>query len=125
MKQDVGKCTNFSSCKLAYRNEQIRSVTKGFRCPECGSPLEPLGRKKQAYYLLYAFAGVGAVLLVAIGAIFWTFKRQQSLGKVVDASSAVSAEPFLSPTADRDSGPFAVADRDPRPFSFAVANCDP
>jgi outer membrane protein OmpA-like peptidoglycan-associated protein len=114
MKQDVGKCTNFSSCKLAYRNEQIRSVTKGFRCPECGSPLEPLGRKKEAPYLLYALAGVGAVMLVAIGAIFWTLKREQSPGKVVDASSAGSAEPFLSPspTATPDSSPWPTATPD-------------
>jgi outer membrane protein OmpA-like peptidoglycan-associated protein len=115
MKQDLGKCTNFSSCKLAYRNEQIRSVTKGFRCPECGSPLEPLGLKKQAPYLLYALTGVGTVLLVAIGAIFWTFQRPPSLGKVVDASSAASAERFLSPTptATPDLSPLPTATPDP------------
>jgi len=99
MNQDVGKCTNFSSCKLAYRNEQITSVTKGFRCPECGSALEPLGPKKQAPYLLYALGGVGAVLLVAIGAIFWTLKRDHSVIKVVDAPPAATVEPFFSPPA--------------------------
>jgi outer membrane protein OmpA-like peptidoglycan-associated protein len=129
MNQDVGKCTNFSSCKLAYRNEQITSVTKGFRCPECGSPLEPLSRKKQAPYLLYALAGVGAVLLVAIGAIFWTFKREQSLAKVVDAPSAASAEPFLSPTptatSDPSPSPLPTATPDPSLLSSPTATPEP
>jgi outer membrane protein OmpA-like peptidoglycan-associated protein len=110
MKQDVGKCTNFSSCKLAYRNEQIRSVTKGFRCPECGSPLESLGGQKQAPYLLYALVGVGAVLMVAIGAIFWTFKTEQSRAKVVDASPPGTSEPSPSPTASPEPSPTATPD---------------
>ena len=46
MAQRIGKCTNYSGCKLAYRNEKITVVTKEFRCPECGSPLESLGPKR-------------------------------------------------------------------------------
>jgi outer membrane protein OmpA-like peptidoglycan-associated protein len=72
MAQRVGKCTNYSGCKLAYRNEKITVVTKDFRCPECGSPLEPVGPKKGAPYTLYVLIGVGAVLLFAVGAIIWT-----------------------------------------------------
>jgi len=72
MASRVGKCTNYSGCKLAYRNEKITVVTKDFRCPECGSPLEPVGPKKGAPYTLYVLIGVGAVLLFAVGAIIWT-----------------------------------------------------
>src|ERR1700675_4076140 len=63
----VGKCTNYSGCNLANRNKKIAVVTSDFRCPECGSPLELVGRKKTTLYVLI---GVGAVL--AIGAILWT-----------------------------------------------------
>jgi outer membrane protein OmpA-like peptidoglycan-associated protein len=127
MKQDVGKCTNFSGCKLAYRNEQIRSVTKEFRCPECGSPLEPLGRRKQAPYLLYALAGVGAVLLLAIGAIIWTFRPGQSPGKVVYASPAARAEPFLSPTPTEipNPSPLPAATPDPSLLPSPTATPEP
>lgn len=72
MAQRIGKCTNYSGCKLAYRNEKINVVTKEFRCPECGSPLEPIGPKKGTPFTLIVAMGVGAVLLLAIGAILWT-----------------------------------------------------
>jgi outer membrane protein OmpA-like peptidoglycan-associated protein len=118
MRQNVGKCTNFSSCKLAYRNEQITTITKDFRCPECGSPLEPLRPKKQAPYLLYALAGVGAVLLLAIGAIFWTFKRDQSPITVVQALPTATPEPSSSPppTATPEPSPSPSPTATPEPF---------
>jgi outer membrane protein OmpA-like peptidoglycan-associated protein len=72
MAQRIGKCTNYSGCKLAYRNEKINVVTKEFRCPECGSPLEPIGPKKGTPFTLIVAIGVAAVLLLAIGAILWT-----------------------------------------------------
>jgi len=34
MTKRIGKCTNYSSCKLAYQNEQINVVSKEFRCPD-------------------------------------------------------------------------------------------
>jgi outer membrane protein OmpA-like peptidoglycan-associated protein len=104
MRQLIGKCTNFSGCKLAYRNEQITTVTKDFRCPECGLPLERLNPKKQPAYLWYAFAAVGAVLLLAIGVIFWTFKREQSSMSVVQGApepvvaSTATPVPVVAPT---------------------------
>jgi outer membrane protein OmpA-like peptidoglycan-associated protein len=76
MAKRIGKCTNYSGCKLAYRNEQIEVVTKEFRCPECGSPLEPIGRKKDSSLTIVLFLGVAGVLLLAIGAIVWTLMRQ-------------------------------------------------
>ena len=72
MAQRIGKCTNYSGCKLAYRNEKITVVTKDFRCPECGSPLEPVGPKRGVSPVLVLSIGVAAVLILAIGAILWT-----------------------------------------------------
>jgi outer membrane protein OmpA-like peptidoglycan-associated protein len=67
-----GRCTNYSGCKLAYRNEQITVVTKDFRCPECGSPLEPYDYGRQRVGLRFLTIGVVAVLLFAVAAIIWT-----------------------------------------------------
>src|SRR6516225_12290611 len=75
MAKRIGKCTNYSGCKLAYRNEQINVVTKEFRCPECGSPLEPVGGKKDSSLATFLIAGVAVVLLLAIGAIVWTLMQ--------------------------------------------------
>jgi outer membrane protein OmpA-like peptidoglycan-associated protein len=72
MAQRFGKCTNFSGCNLAFRNEEIAVVTKEFRCPECGSPLERVGRQQKSPSILIITICVVAVLLLAIGAIFWT-----------------------------------------------------
>src|ERR1700731_174617 len=72
MAQRIGKCTNYSGCKLAYRNEKITVVTKEFRCPECGSPLESLGPKRNLSPTLILTIGVAIVLLLAVGAVLWT-----------------------------------------------------
>jgi YARHG domain len=66
MIQRIGKCTNYSGCKLAYRNEKCTVVTKEFRCPECGLPLESVDSKKEAPFMLYAVGGTVAVLLLAV-----------------------------------------------------------
>jgi len=83
MAQRVGKCTNYSGCKLAYRNEKITVVTKDFRCPECGSALEPIGPPKRSSYTLIISICVAAVLLLAIGAILWTLSAPQKRHPVV------------------------------------------
>src|SRR6202048_5408273 len=83
MAQRIGKCTNYSGCKLAYRNEKITVVTKEFRCPECGSQLESLGPKRGVSPVLVLSIGVAIVLLLAVGAILWTLgnssKPQQGI----------------------------------------------
>jgi outer membrane protein OmpA-like peptidoglycan-associated protein len=98
MAQRIGKCTNYSGCKLAYRNEKITVVTKEFRCPECGSPLESLGPKRGLSPTLVLSIGVAIVLLLAVGAILWTLgnssKRQT---EVVELSPTPSPSP--TPTA--------------------------
>jgi outer membrane protein OmpA-like peptidoglycan-associated protein len=98
MAQRIGKCTNYSGCKLAYRNEKITVVTKEFRCPECGSPLESLGPKRGLSPTLVLSIGVAIVLLLAVGAILWTLgnssKRQT---EVVELSPTPSPTPTPTP----------------------------
>jgi outer membrane protein OmpA-like peptidoglycan-associated protein len=99
MAQRIGKCTNYSGCKLAYRNEKITVVTKEFRCPECGSPLEPVGPKRTLSPTLFLSIGVAIVLLLAVGAILWTLggspKRQT---EVVELSPTPTPTPAPTPT---------------------------
>ena len=47
-------------------------VTSDFRCPECGSPLEPIGPKRRLSPVLVLSIGVSIVLLLAIVAILLT-----------------------------------------------------
>ena len=128
MAQQIGKCTNYSGCKLAYRNEQIIVVTKEFRCPECGSPLEPVGRKKDLTWVLFVIIGVVAVLLLAIGAIFWTFTHGRVRGGVVDEPTptpiatplpTVTPEPTVIPT------PIQTPIPTPAPTPFATPEVKP
>jgi outer membrane protein OmpA-like peptidoglycan-associated protein len=97
MAKRIGKCTNYSGCKLAYRNEQINVVTKEFRCPECGSPLEPVGGKKDSSLATFLIAGVAVVLLFAISAIVWTLMQTPS-GHVLIVSATPTPTPTPSPT---------------------------
>jgi outer membrane protein OmpA-like peptidoglycan-associated protein len=97
MAKRIGKCTNYSGCKLAYRNEQINVVTKEFRCPECGSPLEPVGGKKDSSLATFLIAGVAVVLLLAIGAIVWTLTQTPS-GHVLIVSATPTPIPPPTPT---------------------------
>jgi outer membrane protein OmpA-like peptidoglycan-associated protein len=109
MTQRIGKCTNYSGCKLAYRNEKIAVVTKEFRCPECGSPLESLGPKRGLSPTLVLSIGVAIVLLLAVGAILWTLgnspKRQT---EVVELSPTPSPTPTPTPTPTETPSPIAT-----------------
>jgi hypothetical protein len=101
MAQQIGKCTNYSGCKLAYRNEQISVVTKEFRCPECGSPLEPIGGiKKGISWIVIVTIGIVAVLLLAVGAIIWTLMTPRTARVVVveETTPAATPTPSLAPT---------------------------
>jgi outer membrane protein OmpA-like peptidoglycan-associated protein len=97
MAKRTGKCTNYSGCKLAYRNEQINVVTKEFRCPECGSPLEPIARKKDSSLTTVLIVSVAVVLLLAIAAIVWTLMRPPSPRKEIVLISATPS-PLPTPT---------------------------
>jgi outer membrane protein OmpA-like peptidoglycan-associated protein len=113
MAQRIGKCTNYSGCKLAYRNEKITVVTKDFRCPECGSPLEPLSPKRSVSPILVLSIGVGTVLILAIAAILWTLSNSRKrVTEVVEltptptATSTPTATPTPTPTAAPTPTPF-------------------
>ena len=99
-----GRCTNYSGCKLAYRNEEIRVVTKDFRCPECGSPLEPFDYGRQRLGLHLLGIGVVAVLLFAVAAIVWTLFFS---AKPPVPASGVEVAAMASPTAERTEPPVA------------------
>src|ERR1700719_2391337 len=110
MAQRIGKCTNYSGCKLAYRNEKITVVTKEFRCPECGSPLESLGPKRTLSPTLVLSIGVAIVLLLAIGAILWTLGNTKKGGTdVVAFSPTATPTPSPSPTATPPPTPGPIA----------------
>jgi outer membrane protein OmpA-like peptidoglycan-associated protein len=103
MAQRIGKCTNYSGCKLAYRNEKITVVTKEFRCPECGSPLEPIGPKRGPSATLVLSIGVSLVVLLAIVAILLTVGTRPGGSGVVQLkqtpSPTLTPEPTPTPTA--------------------------
>jgi outer membrane protein OmpA-like peptidoglycan-associated protein len=99
MTQRIGKCTNYSGCKLAYRNEKITVVTKEFRCPECGSALESLGPKRNLSPTLILTIGVAIVLLLAVGAVLWTLgSSSRSHTEVVLESPTPSPTPAPTST---------------------------
>jgi outer membrane protein OmpA-like peptidoglycan-associated protein len=120
MAQRIGKCTNYSGCKLAYRNEKITVVTKEFRCPECGSPLESLGPKRGLSPTLVLSIGVAIVLLLAVGAILWTLgnssKRQ---------TEVVELSPTPSPTSTPTPTPIPAATPTPTETPSPVATPTP
>jgi outer membrane protein OmpA-like peptidoglycan-associated protein len=126
MAQRIGKCTNYSGCKLAYRNEKITVVTKEFRCPECGSPLESLGPKRSLSPTLILSIGVGIVLLLAIGAILWTLgnsaKRQT---EVVELSPTPSPTPVATPTPTPVPTPTPTPSATEAPTPTPAANSTP
>jgi outer membrane protein OmpA-like peptidoglycan-associated protein len=100
MAQRIGKCTNYSGCKLAYRNEKITVVTKEFRCPECGSPLESIAPRRTLSPILVLSIGVATVLLLAVGAILWTFwgTTRPPVPIVPEPTSTPTPEPTATPT---------------------------
>src|SRR6202045_923132 len=124
MAQRIGKCTNYSGCKLAYRNEKITVVTKEFRCPECGSPLESLGPKRGLSPTLVLSVGVAIVLLLAIGAILWTLggssKRQSEVVELSPTPSPTPA-PTPTPTPESNSAPTPVADSSGTPIDLDIS----
>jgi outer membrane protein OmpA-like peptidoglycan-associated protein len=74
MPSRTGKCTNYTKCTIAYRNQPI-PVSGDFVCPECGQPLHEIGQaKKPAPKLVPIIAG-GAALLIALIIIFSIARR--------------------------------------------------
>lgn len=96
-----GRCTNYSDCKLAYRKEEIQIVTKEFRCPECGSPLEPLVPKNRAPFAAIASIAAAVLLLLLLftSATLWILAGSHR-GVVVPADPAPAATPAPVSTPD-------------------------
>jgi hypothetical protein len=106
MAERIGRCTNYSGCKLAYRSEEIHVITKEFRCPECGSPLEPLAPKKVVSPAFIASIGVVAVLLLSSGATVWTLASPHSRRVVLaDPSPTTTPAPISTPSLVPESTP--------------------
>ena len=116
MAQRIGKCTNYSGCKLAYRNEKITVVTKDFRCPECGSPLESIGPKRTVSPVLVLSIGVATVLILAIAAILWTLSSSpKRVTEVVELTPSPTPTPV--PTATPTPTPTPTPSLTPTPTS--------
>jgi flagellar motor protein MotB len=106
MAERIGRCTNYSGCKLAYRKEEIQVVTKEFRCPECGLPLEPLAPKKGVSVAFIASIGVAAVLLLSTGATVWTLASPQGRSVVLaDPSPTITPAAIPTPSPIPESTP--------------------
>jgi len=122
MAQRIGKCTNYSGCKLAYRNEKITVVTKEFRCPECGSPLETLGPKRTVSPILVLSIAVGVVLLLAVAAILWTLtSAPPRQNQIVEAPPTPTATPAPTPTPTPVSTPTPTPSETPAPTPTSTA----
>lgn len=122
MAQRIGKCTNYSGCKLAYRNEKITVITKEFRCPECGSPLESLGPKRTVSPILVLSIGVGIVLVLAVAAILWTLTNTSTRqNEVVQLSPTPVTTPAPAPTPTPTPTPIPTPAETPTPAPTAAA----
>jgi outer membrane protein OmpA-like peptidoglycan-associated protein len=125
MAQRIGKCTNYSGCKLAYRNEKITVVTKEFRCPECGSPLESLGPRRTVSPVLILSIGVGIVLVLAVGAILWTLSsapKRQPYVLELSPTPAPTPTPTPTPSPTPTSTPAPSESPGPTPAPTPTAN---
>jgi len=125
MAQRIGKCTNYSGCKLAYRNEKITVVTKEFRCPECGSPLEPIGPKRGPSPILILSIGVAVVVLLAIVAILLTVGTRPGGTRVVQQTPTPSPTLTPEPTPTPTPTPTPIPTPTPTPTPTATASAAP
>lgn len=78
MAKRIGKCINYATCELAYRNSDIETE-KNFVCPECGQPLrEVAGRavesEKTSLWALIFKGSLLGLLLLAGGGTFVVIK---------------------------------------------------
>jgi len=76
MAETFGKCTNFASCTLAYRNEPI-AYSGNPVCPECGQPLKTGAGGKGPSPMLLIVGAVGLILLLGGGGFFFFSRHSQ------------------------------------------------
>jgi len=107
MPSRTGKCTNYTKCTIAYRNQPI-TVEGDFVCPECGQPLHEIGAAKKATpKQMPLIVGSLAILLVLLLVLF--LARRQA--KQVSAPTpAVAAEAVPAPTEPRPAPPLSTTE---------------
>lgn len=68
-----GKCTNYATCLLAYRNEAVTVADdEPFLCPECKQPLVDAGRpgRKPIAIPLIILGGISLLVVMGAGAVY-------------------------------------------------------
>jgi len=121
MSQRIGKCTNYANCKLAYRNEKIVVLTKDFRCPECGSPLENIESTKHSYGLTTIIASSILLVLAIIGVMIWTHWVAMDQNRATPPAMAIPA-PTLLPTPTPTPLPTPIPTPVPTPTPVPVSS---
>ena len=86
MAETFGKCTNFASCTLAYRNQPI-PYSGNPVCPECGQPLTTTVAGAGRSPLALIGIAVGAAVLLG-GGLFFFFSRHSTPPQAVVAQSS-------------------------------------
>jgi outer membrane protein OmpA-like peptidoglycan-associated protein len=107
MANRTGKCTNYTKCTTAYRNQPI-SVPGNFICPECGQPLQEVSAASPVKAKLPLLVGAGVAALVVIGLIVFFATHSPKETKPA-GSSVASSEPATAPGVNTPEIPPATA----------------
>ena len=126
-----GKCENYASCLLAYRNETITLSEGDFVCPECKQPLVPLTEAaKNAPVMIPSIIVGGIVALIVIGAAaLWIqakrFPTKPTASPLEQAQAALenqgSLKPLREETTPAPSEAPAEPESPPMPMTAASA----
>ncbi len=125
MRSRLGKCTNYSGCKLAYRNEAIVVVTRDFVCPECGSHLERPATRGSSNGMGILIAGVLIVLVLAVGALLWVVLSGRKTEAYNPAPPSLVAAPTPTPTPIPTPRPTPIPTPVPTPLPTPVPTPEP
>lgn len=111
----IGKCVNYASCDLAYKNADIEAGDP-FVCPQCGKPLRPAsapGKPADSKKLLILIAAgmVGLILLALITVITW---------KAISGNGKPQPTPQPTPVATPTPTPVATPVATPTPVPTPV-----
>jgi len=130
MANRTGKCTNYTKCTTAYRNQPI-SVPGNFICPECGQPLQEVSAKSPLQAKLPLIIGAGVGLLVLIGVIVFLTTRHSkepapTVASTQPASTPSTTEPSPAPgPAPEPAPPPVVASTSPSTTPPATTGTTP
>lgn len=99
MPSRTGKCTNYTKCTIAYRNQPL-DVSGDFVCPECGQPLHEIGQAKKAAPKQVPMIAGGVVLLIVLVSVFFIARRPSKHSEqptVMATPESVPATPEPAP----------------------------